>query len=200
MMAAAAPTTANAYFRLAKAMGQLDLIHNSPMASSSEKAHAVAQLRALRDPENIPQIQQILLAQQSQIFSPANLVMGQGGEAYLQRIEQQVASSMGSMKMRSSMRGIGVWSWNPNEWGMTQAQADAYELQQATLDAQIKTTDPSIFSTISNAVQGATTTAGSATSTLLWVGAAVLAIWGISEIAPSLAVNAGRTGKALASS
>ncbi len=50
---------------------------------------------------------------------------------------------------------MGIWSWNPNLWGLTPEQANAYELANAqndaavaTADAQASAADPSILDTL----------------------------------------------------
>lgn len=86
------------------------------------------------------------------------------------------------------MRGAtGIWSWNPNLWGKTQEEANAYLVQQAQANVQLEQAaaaaeqaNPSTLDKITGAVGDLTKSASAATSALLWVGvagAAALAWW-----------------------
>lgn len=93
----------------------------------------------------------------------------------------------GSINWPGGANSMGVWSWNPNKWGMTQAEADAYDLAQAQLETKLaqaeaatKAADPGLIDSLQAAVATTTKAAASASGLLMFVGvtgAAALAYW-----------------------
>ncbi len=110
---------------------------------------------------------------------------------------------MQRMRQSSLRGGMGVWSLNPNLWGLTQDQATAYEQAQAQAaltaqqvaaqaavlkaqtDAAVNQANPGILSTFSQTMQGTVKAAGGASSLLLWGAVIGLGVWAYVEVQDS---------------
>jgi len=100
------------------------------------------------------------------------------------------------MRGRAGIRGAGrtgIWSWNPNLWGMTQDEALAYEQKkdaadlaatqtQAQIDlanaqtaAQVDAINPSVTTAVSKAVQSTVETSATLYNILILLGVGAVA-------------------------
>lgn len=102
-------------------------------------------------------------------------------------------------QVKTSMQGMGIISWNPNLWGLTQEEAIAYEKAQAQAaldlektaaaqkveeakgDATANAISPTVTSTLSSSFQSAMQATTSTYNLLLIGGVVALGIWGYSE-------------------
>lgn len=90
------------------------------------------------------------------------------------------------------MRGLGIFSLNPNEWGMSQDEADAYEIQQgehavqlAALQKQATDKNPNFLDSLQSGAQSmiqagasASQSAADAASMAMYVGVGLLILAG----------------------
>lgn len=97
------------------------------------------------------------------------------------------ASGPATIHWPGSTQGMGIFSWNPNLWGMTAEEAQAYELQQAQAQVKLEqaaaaatAANPGLLDTVKGALQTTAKAAASTSSLLMFVGvasAAALTYW-----------------------
>jgi len=106
-----------------------------------------------------------------------------------------------AQSLAAGKQGAGVWSFNPNKWGLSPDQANAYDLAKAQADAAQSAANPGVLDAISQTAQGVTKNAGNVYNVLMWAAGAGLLVWGVSEIVAArgeaIATGAVRTARAL---
>lgn len=133
------------------------------------------------------------------VLNPLVFLHGLGAEAYLQTLEKHAAAA--AQSLAAGKQGAGVWSFNPNKWGLSPDQANAYDLAKAQADAAQSAANPGVLDAISQTAQGVTKNAGNVYNVLMWAAGAGLLVWGVSEIVAArgeaIATGAVRTARAL---